>query len=146
MTTLREKLARNLDEPQKHDNLLSLYISDWADRMRWSDANAAVLDAAIADLGAYRDAMRYQTLSIGVFKAGGLFSKANMDFFDCGNETITADFCSFAVTSLRSDTDFVTSSFNEIVDAAGNLDVPVFMADNTCSARSFLDQPWVFGE
>ncbi|KAJ4406254.1 hypothetical protein N0V91_004707 [Didymella pomorum] len=67
-----------------------------------------------------------------------------MDFFDCGNETVAADFYSFAVTGLCSDIDFATSSFTEIVDMAGNFDVPVFMADNTCSgSRSFLDQPWV---
>ncbi|KAF3047821.1 1,3-beta-glucanosyltransferase gas1 [Didymella keratinophila] len=67
-TTLRDMLARNLDELQKYDNLLGLYISDRADRIQWSDANAAVLKAVIAGLKAYRNAMRYRHLPIGVFK------------------------------------------------------------------------------
>lgn len=143
---MRDQLARNLDELHQHDNILGLYISDCADRMQWSDANAVVLKAAITVLKAYRDATRYRQVPIGVMKAGGLFSQPNMDFFDCGNETIAADFYSFAVTDLCSDTDFATSSFNDIVDMAGNFDVPVFMAGNTCSgSRSFSDQLWVFG-
>jgi hypothetical protein len=88
--------------------------------------------------------MRYRHLPFGIFRSSGLLPKPNMDFFDCGNETVAADFYSFAVTGLCSDIDFATSSFTEIVDMAGNFDVPVFMADNTCSgSRSFLDQPWV---
>ena len=115
--------------------------------MQWSDASAAVLKAAIADPKAYRHATRYRQLPTGVFKAGVLFSRPNMNFFDCGNKTIAADFYSFSVTGLFSVTDFATPSFNEIVDMTGDFDVSVFIADNTCSrSQSFSDQPRVFGQ
>ena len=119
---------------------------DWADNTWWSDAAAPVLKAAVADLKAYRDAMRYRKIPVGIFHTA-LTSRPHMDFFDCGNGTVAADFYSMTASDLCRDTDFATSSFNEFVDIAGSLDAPVFIADNTCpGSRPFSDQPWILGE
>lgn len=80
-------------------------------------------------------------IPVGVFRTD-LFSKPKMDFFDCSNKTIAADFCSFTVNDLCRDTDFATLSFNEIVDLSGSFDASVLIADKTCPrSKPFLDQP-----
>lgn len=85
--------------------------------------------------------MGCRQIPVGVFRTD-LFSKPRMDFFDRGNKTITADFCSFTVNDLCRDTDFAMLSFNEIVDLAGSFDAPVLIADNICPrSKPFLNQP-----
>ena len=77
--------------------------------------------------------MRYRQIPIGVFETGALLSEPNMDLFACGNDTCAADFYSFTVSDMCGGTDFAIPSLIENVVMAGSSEVPIFIADNTCS-------------
>ncbi|KAF2738681.1 hypothetical protein EJ04DRAFT_549611 [Polyplosphaeria fusca] len=148
---LRNAFAQVVDGFQKYDNVLGLIAGNEVVLDEDTTVAAPYVKAAIADMKAYRDAMRYREMPIGYSAADVQELRVpQQDYFDCGNASIAADFFGMNLYSWCGDSSFTESGYDKVYDQIDGYDIPIFLSETGCNTgdtggRPFTDQVAVLG-
>ncbi|KAF2267726.1 hypothetical protein CC78DRAFT_565914 [Lojkania enalia] len=145
----RDRWSQILDTFQKYDNLLGFFAGfDTFDQTNTTNA-AEYVKAAITDMKAYRDFMQYRKIPIGYVAYDiAELRTLQQDYFDCGNDSISADFYGINTEYWCYTDEFAGSDYEEMYNQAEGYDIPIILTGTGCSdvtPRDFSDQAALLG-
>jgi hypothetical protein len=147
---LRNAYAQVVDGFQKYDNLLGfIAASGYINGVNNTEA-APYAKAIIADMKAYRDLMQYRSIPIGYSGADiADIQIQQQDYFNCGNESTSADFFGASRFSWIRGSTMESSGYNTLYEQIEGYSIPYFLSENGMindnGSRDFDDQAAILG-
>ncbi len=92
--------------------------------------------------------MQYRQIPIGYASTDNSLLSLQQSYFDCGNNSIAADFFGLNDYSWCGDSSFTESGYDQLYASADGYDIPIFLAETGCNEprpRSFSDQVAILG-
>ncbi|KAL9069739.1 MAG: hypothetical protein Q9161_005324 [Pseudevernia consocians] len=140
-----------LDAFEQYDNLAGVFVANEALTFLNGSDTAPFVKSAIRDVKAYRQSKNYRDIPVG-YSGADIPSLRPMlqNYLACGSDTAdAADFFSLNVYEWCGQSSFDGSGYNELVQNATGLQIPIFISETGCripKPRTFDDMDSILGK